>query len=556
MPLEQIEARLTGPGGPFELVEEEVVGVPMLVCKSRLTSLRELLKASADRGDDEYIIYGDRRITFAEHARLVASVARAFHERFGIRHGDRVAILAANCPEWIISFWAAVSMGAVVVGLNGWWKREEILYGLEHSEPSLLIGDAKRLARLRDDDIGIPVVEIEGEFDSLADYDRDAPLPSNPIAEDDPAVILYTSGTTGRPKGAVNSHRGILTFVQLLFFHGVRMMLLAVERGVKPDPNALPTCTLYNSPLFHLSGLYSGAVTMLASGIKTVWMPGRFDSGEVMRLIEREGVTAWSPMGNMGHRLLDHPDLGKYDLGSVRSLGSGGAPVSADIQQRLMAAFPNAKGSFAVGYGLSESTGTATLNFGEFLEARPDSVGRALPTVEVEIRDEEGKPLPEGEEGEVTIRGPLVMLEYWRNPEATEEAFGPGRWLRTGDIGRLKDGYLYINSRARDMILRNAENIYPVEIEQHLEAHPGVREAAVVGVPHPEWGQEVEAVVVPASGATLDADVLAEHCRERLADYKVPTLWVIREEPLPRNATGKVLKNVLTGEASNDFVDE
>ncbi|MFQ5417083.1 MAG: class I adenylate-forming enzyme family protein, partial [Myxococcota bacterium] len=503
MPLEEIEARLTGPGGPFEIVEEEVLGVPMQVCKSRLASLRELLDASAARGDHEYIVYGDRRITFAEHARLVASVARAFEGRYGIRHGDRVAILAANCPEWIIGFWAAVSLGAVVVGLNGWWKRDEILYGLEHSEPKLLIGDAKRLDRIRDDEIDIPVIEIEGEFDALTDYDRSAPLPSNPVAEDDPAVILYTSGTTGRPKGAVNSHRGIVAFVQLLFFHGLRMMLLAAERGVKPDPDAPPTCNLYNAPLFHLSGLYGGAVAMLASGVKTVWMPGRFDPGEVLRLIERESVTAWSPMGNMGHRLLDHPDLRKHDLRSVRSLGSGGAPVSADIQKRLMAAFPNAKGSFSVGYGLSESTGAAALNFGEFLEARPDSVGRALPTVEVEIRDENGKSLPDGEEGEVTIRGPLLMLEYWRNPEATAETLGPGRWLRTGDIGRLEDGYLYINSRVRDMILRNAENVYPVEVEQRLEVHPAVCEAAVVGIPHPEWGQEVKAVVVPAPGATV-----------------------------------------------------
>jgi acyl-CoA synthetase (AMP-forming)/AMP-acid ligase II len=556
MPLEAIEAQLTGPGGPFEIVSEEVLGTRMAVCKNRPASLRTLLEDSLARGDAEYMVYDDRRISFAQHERLVASVAKALSEKYGVRRGDRVAILAANCPEWVISFWATVSLGAIAVGLNGWWKRGEILYGIEHTQPTLLIGDAPRLARLEPGDVDIPIISIEDDFEKLMQFDTGAELPSVSIEEDDPAVILFTSGTTGRPKGAVTTHRGIVTFVQLLWFHGLRMIMLAAEKGIRPDPNALPNCNLYNAPLFHLSGLYTGAVSMLASGVKTVWMKGRFDPGEVMRLIEKERVTAWSPLGNMAHRLLDHPDLGKCDLTSIRSLGSGGAPVSPEIQERLMEAFPNSKGNFAVGYGLSESTGTATLNFGESMTERPNSVGRALPTVEVEIRAPDGKVLREGDEGEIHIRGPLVMLEYWRNPDATAETILPGRWLRTGDIGRLEDGYLYINSRARDMILRNAENIYPAEIEQRLEANPSVAEAAVLGVPHPEWGQAVKAVVVPARDESVDVATLSEYCAEVMADFKVPTEWEIRREPLPRNATGKVLKQVLSGEAGNDFVEE
>jgi len=556
MSLESIEAQLTGPGGPFEVVEEDVLGARMQVLKTRPASLRALLESSGARGDAEYIVYDDRRIGFAEHLRLVASVAKALSEQYGVKRGDRVAILAANCPEWIVTFWATVSLGAVAVGLNGWWKRGEIRYGMELVEPALLVGDARRLTRLEPGDVDVPVITIEEDFEKLARYAPDAALPDTPIAEDDPAVILFTSGTTGRPKGAVNTHRGIVAFVQMLWFHGLRLILLAGERGQKPDPDAPPNCNLYNAPLFHLSGLYTGAVSMLASGVKTVWMKGRYDPAEVMRLVEREKVTAWSPMGNMAHRLLDHPDLGRYDLRSVRSIGSGGAPVSPDIQRRLMEAFPGSKGAFAVGYGLSECTGTATMNFAELMEQRPESVGRALPTVEVEIRGPDGAVLPEGAEGEIHVRGPIVMLEYWRNPEATAETILPGRWLRTGDIGRLDDGFLTINSRARDMILRNAENIYPVEIENRLEAHPGVAEAAVLGVPHPEWGQAVKAVVVPAPGARLDESDLAAHCAGELADYKVPTEWEIRSEPLPRNATGKVLKQVLTGEAGNDFVEE
>jgi len=556
MPLEEIEAQLTGPGGPFEVVSEEVLGTAMSVCKNRPASLRSLLEDSVARGDAEYMVYDGRRITFAQHERLVASVAKALSEKYGVGHGDRVAILAANCTEWVIAFWAIVSLGAIAVGLNGWWKRGEILYGLEHTQPSLLIGDAARLARLEAGDVEVPVISIDDDFEKLMQYDPDAELPQVPIAEDDPAVILFTSGTTGRPKGAVTSHRGIVAFVQLLWFHGLRMMLLAVENGVRADPNAHPNCNLYNAPLFHLSGLYTGAVSMLASGVKTVWMKGRFDPAEVMRLIEEERVTAWSPLGNMAHRLLDDPNLGKYDLSSIRTLGSGGAPVSEDIQRRLMEAFPNSKGNFAVGYGLSESTGTATLNFGEFMTERPDSVGRPLPTVEVEVRGPGGEAMRDGEEGEIHIRGPLVMLEYWRNPESTAETILPGRWLRTGDIGRLEEGYLYINSRARDMILRNAENIYPAEIENRLEAHPQVAEVAVLGVPHPEWGQAVKAIVVPARGAALDEAELSAHCAAEMANFKVPTEWEIRSEPLPRNATGKVLKQVLSGDAGNDFVEE
>jgi acyl-CoA synthetase (AMP-forming)/AMP-acid ligase II len=556
MSLEEIEARLTGPGGPFETAEEKVLGVSMAVFKSRLPSLRALLEGSIPRGDQEYIVFDEQRITFAQHARLVASVAKGLRDRYDIRRGDRVAILAANCPEWIVSFWATVSLGAIAVALNGWWKRDEILYGLEHSEPKLLIGDAKRLARIAGVDVGIPVVSIEDDFDALSKHDIDAALPTVPIDEDDPAVILYTSGTTGKPKGAVASHRSILAFVQLFLFHGLRLILRAAEQGQRPDPDAFPECNLYNAPLFHLSGLYTGAVSMLAAGVKTVWMRGRFDPGEVMRVIERERVTVWSPMGNMGYRLLEHPDRGKYDLGSVRRLGSGGAPVSRDLQQRLMEIFPNARGGFAVGYGLSESAGTTSVIFGEYLAERPDSVGRPFPIIDVEIRDPEGNPLPEGEVGEIHIRGPVVMLEYWRDPQATADAILPGRWLRTGDIGRLEDGYLYIDSRAGDMILRNAENIYPFEIEQFIQAHPAVSEAAVIGVPHPEWGQEVKAIVVPAAGARIDTGELAARCADKLAHFKVPTLWEVREEPLPRNAAGKVLKNVLSGEAENAFIAE
>jgi acyl-CoA synthetase (AMP-forming)/AMP-acid ligase II len=552
---QEIEARLTGPGAPFEIVHEPVFGEVMPVFRQRARSLRELLVASTVHGDLEYLVCGELRLSFAQHARVVASVAKAFADRFGIGKGDRVAILAANCPEWIVSFWAALTLGAIPVGLNGWWAGEEILYGLADSDPKLLIGDRKRLSRVEGRSLAMPVVEIEQDFAKLWSHDLGAALPEVPIDEDDPATILYTSGTTGRPKGAVNTHRNIIALCRVQMYNGVRNLMLGAGTDAPP---ALSTraCMLMNTPLFHVSGLYAGAVTLLSAGVKTVWTTGRFDPAQVLALIEREKVTNWGPMGTMIHRVLNHPDFGKYDLSTLRNVGSGGAPMSREFQQRIREAFPQVRAQMGLGYGLTESTALATINSGAELEAHPESVGRPLPTIAIEIRDPEGNPLPEGREGEIHIRGPLVMKEYWRNPRATAETILPGRWLRTGDIGRLEDGRLYIESRKRDLILRGGENVYPAEIELCLEAHPDVREAAVLGVEHPELGQEVKAVVVPKPGHRADPGELARFVASRLAYFKVPTHWEIRSQPLPRNATGKLLKQVLTGEAENPFVDE
>ncbi len=554
--LDEIDAQLTGPGGPFEIVQEDVLGERMGVFKNRKRSLRELLADSAAHADKEYVVHGDRRITYAEHLALVGSVAAALRQQYGIRPGDRVAILAENHPEWILTFWATVAAGGVVAALNGWWTPDEILYGLENSEPKLLVGDRKRLARVEGLDLGVPVVEIESGFAKLERYAPGAPLPDQPIAEDDPAVILYTSGTTGRPKGAVNSHRGVCGFAQLNMLNGVRMMLAAARSGAPREESPPAPCSLMTVPLFHLSGLYAGAVMMLSVGAKTVWRLGRFDPVDVLRLIEKERVTQWAGLGSMAPRVLNHPDVGRYDLSSIRNLGSGGAPTSPALLERMKEVAPNGVHARGLGYGLSESVSTIAVISGAELEERPTSAGRPQPTVEVEIRAPDGTVLHEGQEGEIHARSPYNMLEYWRNPEATAETLKPGRWLATGDIGRLEDGYLYINSRARDLILRAAENIYPVEIEHRLEAHPEVSEAAVVGVDHPELGQEVKAIVVPASEVEPSIEALAEWCAETLAAFKVPARWELRREPLPRNAAGKVLKNVLTGDAENRFVEE
>jgi acyl-CoA synthetase (AMP-forming)/AMP-acid ligase II len=554
--LAAIEARLTAPGAPFELAVEDVLGARMPVFKTRLRSLAGLLAQSGVHGAKEYLVYEGRRISYAEHLRVVGSVARALAERYGVGKGDRVAILAENRPEWIVTFWAAQALGAVAVGLNGWWAGDEIRYGVADCDPKVVIGDRRRLERVRGVALGAPVVEIESEFEKLWSHAPGAGLPRVEIAEDDPACILYTSGTTGRPKGAINTHRNVLALLGLQFFHGARAMIAAAEDGLAPKTPPRPTCALVTTPLFHVSGLYTGAVMMLATGAKTVWRAGRFDPEDVMRLIEREQVTSWGPMGTMAYRVVHHPDVAKYDLSSVTNIGSGGAPTSPELQERMRATFPSARASLGLGYGLTECTALATIAFGEELVRHPHSAGRPLPTVALEIRGEDGRALPEGETGEIHVRSPLVMLGYWRNPKATAESILADRWLRTGDVGRLDDGRLTVDARARDLILRGGENVYPVEIEQRLEAHPAVLEAAVVGVEHAELGQEVKAFVVLRPGATATQAELARFVAERLAAFKVPARIELRGEPLPRNAAGKVMKPVLVGAAGNPFVAE
>src|SRR5262245_34449227 len=555
--IREIEARLTAPGGMFEVVTEEVRGATMRVFKNRPRTLRALLEGSRAHGDKEYLGYADTRISYAQHFARVSAFAHVLRERYGAARGARVAICAANRPEWVIAFWATVASGGVVAALNGWWTEDEIRYGIDDCDPVVVIGDRARLARLGGREAGAPLIEMESTFAELEAGATRRPLPDAEIAEDDPAVILYTSGTTGRPKGAVNTHRGICGFVTVNMFNGLKNMIYASESGRPPAARAPASpAMLVTVPLFHLSGLYSGCVMMLAAGAKTVYRPGRFDPEDVLRLIERERITTWPALGNMPHRLVSHPAVSKYDLSSMNNVGGGGGPTSPEIQRRLREVFPGSRTGMGLGYGLSESVTAVAMISGEELLAHPTSVGRPAATHEIEIRDSEGKPLPEGAEGEIHIRSPYLMCEYWRKPEATREVLVAGGWLRTGDIGHFEDGRLYINSRARDMILRGGENIYPVEIEHRLEAHPDVAEAAVLGVDHEELGQEVKAVVVARAGARPDPQALASWVGETLAAYKVPAHWELRDEPLPRNAAGKVLKNVLAGAALNQFVEE
>jgi len=546
-----IEKALCAPGSHFEIVPGKVMGTDIPVFKNCFPNLRAMLQMSAHFGDKIYIVYEGRRISYAEHLKAVASVAKALAEKYGVKKGDRVAILGSNKPEWIMTFWAAVSLGAIPVGLNGWWVTEEILWGLEDCDPKLLVIDRRRLARIEDRPPAIPMVVMEDDFQELTVYDPGAALPDTPIDGDDPAWIIYTAGTTGKPKGAVLTHQGFSGSVMIQQFHGARLMQL-FQMAPPENPAVLVT-----SPLFHVSGMHAGAVQGMASGLKTVWMEGRFDPAKAYELILSEKVNAWAPVVSLMHRFVQWAEKEDITVPQLGSMGNGGAPMPKALLQRLIRIFPNVVHSLALGYGSTECNAVATMNFGQEYIDKPFSSGRPLPTVEIQIRDLDGNEAPANTDGVIFIHSPILMREYWRRPEATAQTLLPGLWLATGDIGRIDDnGHLIINTRARDLILRGAENIYPVEIEHCIGEYSGVAEVAVVGVPHPELGQEVKAYVVPMPEITLTAEELTEWVSGKLAYFKVPAHWEFCKEGLPKNAVGKVMKHLLVSDDANPFEEE
>jgi acyl-CoA synthetase (AMP-forming)/AMP-acid ligase II len=545
-------AALTRPGAPFELVTESVNGLEMQVFKNRFPNLRALLIRSIEFGEGELAVWDTgERWSFTGHERLVASVAAALRDKHGIGPGSRVAILAANSPEWVLTAWATLTLGGAVVAMNSWWQRDEIEYALELADPELLVADRGRLERLAEAPPSIPTLSIEDDFAPYRDYDLAAPLSDAPIAEDDLCAIMFTSGTTGRPKGAMMSHRNLIAFLQMGFCNGAARMM-----SNPPDGERAPTVSIMSNPLFHVSGFQSGALMGPATGSKIVWTTGRFDPKKIMRLTLEEGITRWGGITTQLWRLVEHPDFEPELYRQVTSTGGGGSVFSPDLQRTLREKLPQASQDFNVGYGLTECSGLCTMATGDLLLEHPDTVGLTVPGNEVAIYDDEGKPLPDGIDGNICVRGPNVMLGYWRNPEATAEAFFDDGWLRTGDIGQMRDGLLYLASRTSDMIIRGGENIYPVEIENRIEDHPDVEEAAVVGVDHRTLGQEAKAIVVPRPGAELEPEQIRDFVAETLAYYKVPTHVEIRREALPRNATGKVLKPVLLGEAENTLSED
>jgi len=544
-------AATTGPGSPFEVTTEDVLGEPMGVFRTRPGSLREVLAASTGFGERECMVFSDgRRITFGQFPSEVASTARYLRDVHGVGKGDPVALCGANGAGWITAFWACLSLGAVAVAMNGWWTEAEMGHALELTEPKVLLIDTKRAERLTTDP-GMPMVDLDAQLDEMVGHAPDAALPDEAIAEDDPAMLIFTSGTTGRAKAAVLSHRSIIAYSMLQNYIGYRGMVMA---GITPSGGPPPT-RLAVFPLFHVSGL-GATVNSIMTGATTVWPLGRFDPATVIRLTREHGINVWGGTGTHVVRLLEHPDIATLEPSQLVSVGMGGSATTPDVMRRLDSTFPHLAGSMSTGYGSTETGALISWAPNWMLAASPDCVGPPLPTVEVRITDGDGAVLAEGEEGNIEVRSPLLMVGYFRNEAADAEAFSDGRWFSTGDFGRLQGGLLHIASRRRDLIIRGGENIYPFEVEYRLDEHPDVLESAVLGVDDDVLGQRVKAIVVVAAGSEVTDDELTAFCAERLSSFKVPSEIEIRTEPLPRNPSGKVLKNVLSGDASSNFVEE
>lgn len=526
-------ARLTAPGAAFEIVDEPVRGIPMTVFRNRRRSLHQLLIESARHGDSEYLVGDDLRLTYPEHLARVASLSEELRSRYGLGKGDRIAILAANSAEWIMTFWAATALGAVTVGMNSLWSAREIAHGVELSEPHLIVADAPRRELLGV--VAVPVLSVEEDIRVLSTARPAAALPVPVVDEDDPAVILFTSGTTGRPKGATHSHRNMIAAVDFHRFNDA----VATELGRPPGSRRF----LLAAPLFHIASLHNLAVPRLVCGDAVVIASGRFDTDRVLRLVEREGVTNWAMVPTMMSRVVEHGDLSGYDLSSLRTVSVSTAPSSVALKESIRQALPVAAPSLNTSYGMTETTTAATVASAADLAERPDTVGTAVLTMSVEVRDQGGRRAPDGVEGEIYVRGPLVMLGYWNDAMATAAAIDASGWLRTGDLGIMEGGYLRMSSRRSDLILRGGENVYPAEVEDALVEHPAVRECIVVGTEHADYGQEVCAVVVVSADDTVTAAGLEAFMFERIARYKVPTRWILTTAALPRNATGKVKRH-------------
>jgi long-chain acyl-CoA synthetase len=554
--------QLTGPGGAFEVVVEDVLGIPTQVYAQRMRSMRELVEQSALRAGTDWLVQGDRRVTFGAHDEQVRRVAAALAS-LGVGTGDRVALVSANNPEWVVTFWACAVLGAVLVPLNAWWKSEELEFGLLDSGAKVLIADERRIDALRDrltelrELIAVFVIQPDGggaepvhpvrRFAELLASPDPGALPTTPLTEDDLVAILYTSGTTGQPKGATVTHRQVIANVQNIIVLGVSQAM----RGTPPPEAAagLQSASLLVVPLFHVTGCLATMTLSYATGGKLVLMPpGRFDPDVAMRVIEDERVTSIGGVPTIMWRIVESPNLDRYDLSSVKRASYGGAPAAPELVERIEQVFPNLRKTLSTAYGLTETASVATAIGGDDYFERPGSVGRPAPTVELRVVDPEGVDVPARENGEVWIKGPTVMAHgYWRRADANAASFSDG-WFHTGDIGFVdEDGFLYLVDRAKDMIIRAGENVYCVEVEHVLFDHPDVIDAAVVGVPHRELGEEVKAVVQLKDGSSATPEAIRDFCQAHLADFKVPEYVEIRDEPLPRNPAGKVLKNLLRG---------
>lgn len=508
--------------------------IPFLAYTQRLNRVPELLVDAARWSKRTHLVQGERRLSFDDVFTAVERVASELRAA-GLGTGDRLLLLTPNSPEWVISMWAALRLGAIVGLGNGWWSGTEVAHATGLVTPRLVVADGKRasLVPAGGGEV-IPVETVRGWVDSALAGESSAhsPVEQSPSAgdEDDPAVIIFTAGTTGPPKPVVLAHRSIIANL-----HNLLIMSGRLPQDV--DESRPPAVSLQSGPLFHIGGLQSLLLALLG-GNTLVFLEGRFDPEQVLDVIERERVTWWGAVPTMASRVLEHPSLAGRDLESVRSVSMGGAPIQPALVTRLREAFPNAVKGMSTIYGMTETGGTVAAANGRTMAEHPMTAGAPLPVVDLRIdnANDEG-------DGEIVVRTPGQMIGYWGGA-AADLIDGEG-WVHTGDQGRMVDGLLYITGRIKDLIIRGGENIAPAHVEAVLLRHPAVLNVAVIGLPDPDLGERVAAVVQLSPDARVSEQELGEFAAASLARFELPAGWWLRTEPLPMHDSGKTNKTAL-----------
>ena len=546
-------ARLTAPGAEFELATETIGGVEYRVFRNLPASLRNLYdRAREDHGGKDFLVYEDTRLTYSQAWDRAAAIAHHLVHRYGVEKGDRVAIGMRNCPEWVIAFMAITSCGAISVSLNGWWSGEELGHGLKDCGARLVFLDEPRYERLAD---RLPALDVHGvgarwegplpdgvaAFDELWLEAAGAPMPDIELTADDDATILFSSGTTGFPKGAVSTHRAVLSALANWGLETAARIAAGTLEAPEENPEFQPSL-LTAFPLFHVGGSHASLLSSFGVGRKVV-MIRKWDPERALDLIERERITSFLGVPTMTWELLHSPSLSARDLRSLGAVAGGGSPNPGGMVERLQDRMPDRHWTF--GWGMTETNAGGMANSDEGLVERPESCGRPSPIIELKVIDRDGTELPPGERGELVFKSVTNMRCYWKRPAATAEAIRDG-WLRTGDIAEIdEEGYVYIRDRLKDMVLRGGENIYSAEVERVVYLHPAVFEAAAFGVPDERLGEELAVVAMRRPGAGLGAAAVRAHVAEHLARFKVPRYVWLQDEPLPRLAAGKIDKRAL-----------
>ena len=540
--------QLIGPGSPYEVVADDD-GTRRF--RNAQPDLLTALEAGRSYGEREFVVWEDQRLTFAEFFARVDRLAAQLRTRFGVHKGDRVAIAMRNQPAWLVAFVAAVASGAIVVPLNSWSQREELLHGLEDSGARLLLCDAQRLALLAGDleslDLQAIAVGAAEPGGRVHDYDallaeQLAPLPPLAFQADDPLLILYTSGTTSKPKGVLSSHRAVCQALAAFEFQGAFAAMSSPQRIQAVMASGFAPTSLMAVPLFHVSGLHAQFLLALRSGRRLVLMY-KWDAERALDLIERERCTQFSGSPAMMQQLLASPRFAGEATASLFGLGLGGAAATPGLLATLTEIKPNLIGGS--GYGMTETNGVGAAIGGDQFVYKPECVGWPLPIVEVRIGDSPAVAQAPGTEGQIWLRSPTLMSGYWGQPAATAEALQDG-WLATGDVGCVdEEGFLRITDRLKDLINRGGEKIAAAEVEACASGLDGVVEAAAFAVPDERMGEAVALVARVREGCGVDEVALHAHIAAHLAAFKVPEHLQVLHGELPRNASGKLLKRDL-----------